>query len=147
MQQPEARRCLRPIVPGNTTVGTGATFTMYTSASPSGVTWAITKATGCTGNACGTLSGATDTSVVYTAPVSMSGSTMSVTITATSKTDSSISASQTLTVYPVSVQLTGPSNTTVDSADDRPVQRIGAGRSLELRRHMDGHRLKLRRFH
>src|ERR1700743_3854697 len=56
------------IVPGNTTVGTGATFTMYTSASPSGVTWAITKATGCTGNACGTLSGATDTSVVYNAP-------------------------------------------------------------------------------
>ncbi len=101
------------IVPGNTTVGTGATFTMYTSASPSGVTWAITKATGCTGNACGTLSGATDTSVVYSAPVSISGSTMSVTITATSKTDSSISASQTLTVYPVSVQLTGPSNTTV----------------------------------
>ena len=101
------------IVPGNTTVGTGATFTMYTSASPSGVTWAITKATGCTGNACGTLSGATDTSVVYSAPVSISGSTMSVTITATSKTDSSISASQALTVYPVSVQLTGPSNTTV----------------------------------
>ena len=86
---------------------------MYTSASPKGVTWAISKSTGCTGNACGTLSGATDTSVVYNAPVSMSGSTMSVTITATSKTDSSISASQTLTVYPVSVQLTGPSNTTV----------------------------------
>ena len=101
------------IVPGNTTVGTGATFTMYTSASPKGVTWAITKTTGCTGNACGTLSGATDTSVVYNAPVSMSGSAMSVTITATSKTDSSISASQTLTVYPVSVQISGPSNTTV----------------------------------
>ena len=101
------------IVPGNTTVGTGATFTMYTAASPSAVTWAITKTTGCTGNACGALSGATDTSVVYNAPVSMSGSAMSVTITATSKTDSSIAASQTLTVYPVSVQITGPSNTTV----------------------------------
>ena len=113
MQQPQARDAFVQIVPGNTTVGTGATFTMYTSASPKGVTWAITKTTGCTGNACGTLSGATDTSVVYNAPVSMSGSTMSVTITATSKTDSSISASQTLTVYPVSVQLTGPSNTTV----------------------------------
>ena len=62
------------IVPGNTTVGTGATFTMYTAASPSGVTWAISKTTGCTGTACGTLSGATDTSVVYNAPVSMSGS-------------------------------------------------------------------------
>ena len=101
------------IVPGNTTVGTGATFTMYTSASPKGVTWAVSKTTGCAGNACGTLSGATDTSVVYNAPVSMSSGAMSVTITATSKTDSSISASQTLTVYPVSVQLTGPSNTTV----------------------------------
>lgn len=101
------------IVPGNTTVGTGATFTMYTSASPKGVTWAVSKTTGCTGNACGTLSGATDTSVVYNAPVSMSSSAMSVTITATSKTDTSISASQTLTVYPVSVQISGPSNTTV----------------------------------
>ena len=101
------------IVPGNTTVGTGATFTMYTSASPTGVTWAMTKTTGCSGNGCGTLSGATDTSVVYNAPITMSGSTMTVTITATSKTDPSISGSQTLTVYPVSVQLTGPSNTTV----------------------------------
>jgi hypothetical protein len=101
------------IVPGNTTVGTGATFTMYTSASPKGVTWAISKTTGCSGNACGTLSGATDTSVVYNAPVSMSNSSASVTITATSKTDTSISASQTLTVYPVSVQISGPSNTTV----------------------------------
>lgn len=101
------------IVPGNTTVGTGATFTMYTASSPKGVTWTISKTTGCTGNTCGTLSGATDTSVVYNAPVSMSGTTMSVTITATSKSDSSISASQTLTVYPVSVQITGPSSTTV----------------------------------
>jgi hypothetical protein len=101
------------IVPGNTTVGTGATFTMFTAASPKGVTWTISKATGCTGTACGTLSGATDTSVVYNAPVSLSGSTMSVTITATSKTDSSISASQTLTVYPVSVQISGPSSPTV----------------------------------
>src|SRR5215469_11642152 len=94
------------IVPGNTTVGTGATFTMYTSASPKGVTWAISKTSGCTGNGCGTLSGATDTSVVYNAPLTVSGSNVSVTITATSKTDSSISASQALTVYPVSVQLT-----------------------------------------
>src|SRR5215469_7340462 len=101
------------IVPGNTTVGTGATFTMYTSASPKGVTWAMTKSSGCSGSGCGTLSGATDTSVVYNAPVSMSGTSMTVTITATSKTDSSISASQALTVYPVSVQITGPSNTTV----------------------------------
>jgi len=68
------------IVPGNTTVGTGATFTMYTSASPKGVTWAVSKTTGCAGNACGTLSGATDTSVVYNAPVSMSSGAMSVTI-------------------------------------------------------------------
>ncbi|HEX5284215.1 MAG TPA: hypothetical protein VFW30_08855 [Bryocella sp.] len=101
------------IVPGNTTVGTGATFTMYTSASPKGVTWTMSKTTGCTGAACGTLSGATDTSVVYNAPLSMPSSSMTVTITATSKADSSMSASQTLTVYPVSVQISGPSNTTV----------------------------------
>ena len=135
------------IVPGNTTVGTGATFTMYTSASPKGVTWAISKTTGCTGNACGTLSGATDTSVVYNAPVSMSGTTMSVTITATSKTDSSISASQTLTVYPVSVQLTGTIQHDSRSTDDGSVHRVGARRSLELRRHLDGYRCNLCRFH
>ncbi|HZL29131.1 MAG TPA: hypothetical protein VFC39_21575 [Acidobacteriaceae bacterium] len=101
------------IVPGNTMVGTGATFVLFAGASPTGVTWTITSGTGCTGVACGTLAGATATSVNYIAPVSIPGSTMSVTITATSTTNSSISASETLTVFPVYVQITGPSNTTV----------------------------------
>ena len=30
------------IVPGNTMVGTGATFVLYAGASPTGVTWSIT---------------------------------------------------------------------------------------------------------
>ena len=101
------------IVPGNTMVGTGATFVLFAGASPTGVNWAITSGTGCTGVACGTLAGATATSVNYIAPVTIPASTMSVTITATSTTNSSISASETLTVFPVYVQITGPSNTTV----------------------------------
>lgn len=100
------------IVPGNTMVGTGATFVMYAGASPTGVTWSITGSTGCN-TACGTLTGATGTSVNYVAPVSIPGSTMTVTITATSVTNSSIKASETLTVFPVYVVINGPSNPTV----------------------------------
>src|SRR5665213_3503532 len=96
------------IVPGNTMVGTGATFVLFAGASPTGVNWAITSGTGCTGVACGTLAGATATSVNYIAPVTIPASTMSVTITATSTTNSSSSASETLTVFPVYVQITGP---------------------------------------
>jgi hypothetical protein len=100
------------IVPGNTMVGTGATFVMYAGASPTGVTWSITGSTGCT-SACGTLTGATGTSVNYVAPVSIPGNTMTATVTATSVTNPSISASETLTVFPVYVQIAGPSNPTV----------------------------------
>jgi hypothetical protein len=100
------------IVPGNTMVGTGATFVMYAGASPTGVTWSITGSTGCN-TACGTLTGATGTSVNYVAPVSIPGSTMTVTITATSMTNSSIKASETLTVFPVYVVINGPSSPTV----------------------------------
>jgi hypothetical protein len=100
------------IVPGNTMVGTGATFVLFAGASPTGVTWSITGSTGCT-NACGTLTGATGTSVNYVAPVTIPGSTMTATITAKSVTNPSISASETLTVFPVYTVINGPSNPVV----------------------------------
>jgi len=109
------------IVPGNTMVGTGTTFVMFAGASPTGVTWSISNGTGCPTSGCGTLTGATATSVNYVAPVSMPGSIMSVTVKATSTTNSSISASETLTVYPVSVHINGPSNTTVIPLTTTPI--------------------------
>ena len=62
-----------------------------------------------------TLTGATSTSVNYVAPVSIPGDTMNVTITATSTTNSSITASETLTVFPVYAVINGPASPVVFS--------------------------------
>jgi hypothetical protein len=103
------------IMPGNTTIGTGLVFPLYAEASPTGVTWSISSGSNCSGSACGSLNGATGTSVNYIAPVSIPGNSMSVTITATSAADSTIHGSETLTVFPEYVQITGPSNTSLPS--------------------------------
>lgn len=79
----------------------------------SGVTWSITGGTGCPTSGCGTLSGATATTVNYSSPATIPGQSMTVTIQATSAADSKQTASQVFTIYPEYVQITGPSNTTV----------------------------------
>lgn len=110
---PTLAKAFVSLMPGNTTIGTGLVFPLYVAAAPNGVTWAITGGSNCSGTACGTLSGATSTSVNYIAPVSIPGSSMSVTITATSTTDSTVKASETLSVFPEYVQINGPSNPVV----------------------------------
>lgn len=61
-----------------------------------GVTWSLVGLSGCSGATCGTLSGATSTSVVYTAPQGASG--LGVSVVATSAADPGVSTSQSLTV-------------------------------------------------
>jgi hypothetical protein len=101
------------ILPGPVQVGTGGSLQIFAEATPSQVTWAITAGSGCSGSGCGTLSNPTATSVDYLGPTSISGSSATFTLTATSTADSSLSASQTYTIFPVAVQITGPANTTV----------------------------------
>ena len=64
-----------------------------------GVTWTLSGA-GCTGAACGTLTNATATSVMYNAPASVT-SNMTVSVTATSVADTTKSASVNITVAPM----------------------------------------------
>jgi large repetitive protein len=110
---PKLAKAFVSIMPGNTTIGTGLVFPMYAAASPTGVTWSITGGSNCSGSGCGSLSGATSTSVNYVAPTTIPGNSMSVTVTATSTTDSTIQGSETLTVFPEYVQITGPSNASI----------------------------------
>jgi large repetitive protein len=76
--------------------GDSVTLTATASNSSMGVTWML-SGTGCSGSACGTLSGSTTTTVVYTAPASPASSFMA-TITATSAGDTTKSATVNLTV-------------------------------------------------
>ena len=101
------------IAPGNQMDGTGSTFFVLAEASPTGVTWSLSGGSACSGAACGTLTNPTPTSVTYIAPVTIPGATMNVTITATSTTDTKVSASEVLTIFPVYVQITGPTNPVV----------------------------------
>jgi hypothetical protein len=101
------------ILPGPTQVGTGGSLQIFAEATPSQVTWAITSETGCSGTGCGTLSSQTGTSVTYLGPQSISGTNVTFTLTATSTANPGISASATYTIFPVSVQITGPTSSTV----------------------------------
>ena len=101
------------IQPGPTQVGTGGSLQIFAESSPSQVTWAISAGTGCTGAGCGTLSAATATSVTYLGPDSIPGSSATFTLTATSTAYPSITASATYTIFPVAVQITGPSSSTL----------------------------------
>jgi hypothetical protein len=74
----------------------GFTATLQNDTQNKGVTWSL-SGSGCTGNACGTLSAITATTVSYSGPPSLP-SPPTVTLTATSVTDNSKSATATITV-------------------------------------------------
>lgn len=75
------------------------TATLTNDTSNLGVTWALSGAT-CTGSGCGTLSGATKTTVTYTPPPTVTVNT-SVTLTATAVGDVTKKAITAITVTPV----------------------------------------------
>jgi hypothetical protein len=85
--------------------------TIQNDSSGKGVTWSLSGA-GCTGNACGTLTNVTSSSVRYTAPATVPNPA-SVTLKATSAADTSKSGSASITVTsappPISVSVTPPS--------------------------------------
>jgi len=102
------------ILAGPVQVGTGGQLVVFAETTPTGVTWTITPGTGCTGSGCGTITGATSTSVTYNGPVSIPGASATFTLTATSTANPSLSASQTYTIFPVDVVITGPTSSTVN---------------------------------
>ncbi len=86
----------------NPQVGTGEqvqiTGSSYTqSGTTFGLTWTMT-CTGATGTGCGTLSNPTSSFVTYVAPLTISVPSLSVTVTATSVADPSVSTSYTFSV-------------------------------------------------
>ena len=81
------------------------TATVTDDAHNAGVSWTLTG-TGCTGSACGALSGSTTTGVTYTAPATVT-TAFTVTITVTSVADSSITTTITLSI---------PANPTIGTA-------------------------------
>ena len=87
---------------------TAASYT-GTDTTPGGVTWTLTG-TGCTGAGCGSLMNATSSNVTYMAPLTITGSSITVTITATSVTTPSVTASESITVTP-SVFTASPTGT------------------------------------
>ena len=101
------------ILPGPVQVGTGGSLAVYAESTPASVTWTLTPGTGCTGRGCGTLASPTAMSVLYQGPASIPGASATFTLTATSTTDPTLQASQTYTIFPVAVQISGPSNATV----------------------------------
>jgi hypothetical protein len=77
--------------------------------SDEGVSWSLNGGSGCTGSACGALSKATASSVIYTAP--KGASAVDVLVVATSVADTAVSASQALTVPVLSSAITfSPNN-------------------------------------
>jgi len=72
------------------------TATVTNDAQNAGVTWSLSGA-GCSGNACGTLSNVTATTVTYTAPATVPNPA-TVTLTATSVTDNTKSSAASITV-------------------------------------------------
>jgi hypothetical protein len=75
---------------------TGFTATVQNDSASKGVNWGL-AGTGCTGAACGTLTNVTTASVTYTAPAT-APSPATVTLKATSITDSTKSAAITITI-------------------------------------------------
>ena len=114
------------ITPFATSVlSSGATVTLRATvnndSTGDGVTWSL-SGTGCSGAACGTLTDATTTFVTYTAPITFTALTVS--ITGTSVAVPGESASQSLSVSasaPISVTIVPPASTT-----------LGSGTSLAL---------------
>ena len=88
------------------------TATVQNDAQNKGVAWSL-SGTGCSGNACGTLTNVTTTSVTYNAPAS-APNPATVGLTATSVADNTKSASTTVTVIqqsPIRVNVGGSSYT------------------------------------
>ncbi len=106
------------VSPSSSTVQTGIgtqsfTATVQNDRASQGVTWSLTG-TGCTGSACGTLSNATATSVLYAAPATLPNPA-SVTLTARSIADSTRSGAAVITLSaPVSVGVS-PQSATVQT--------------------------------
>lgn len=94
------------VAPGNSVQ---LTASVTNDLSGDGVTWSLNGVSGCSGASCGTLSSATPSSVVYTAPPGAAG--IGVSVVATSAADPAISASQSLTVPELSSAITfSPTN-------------------------------------
>jgi hypothetical protein len=74
------------------------TATVANDSSNRGVTWSV-SGTGCTGDACGTLSNTTTTAATYNAPATVAAD-LTVSVRATSAADTSKSASSTVVVKP-----------------------------------------------
>ena len=95
--------CIGPINPATASLGIGGSQSFSDivtgDSTNSGVTWSITSGPG-------TLSGQTTTNVIYNAPTTPINSAASVTLTATGKAASSLSATATIALNPVSVAIT-----------------------------------------
>ncbi len=89
----------------NVDPGDSATFsaTVASDTNNAGVTWTLTG-TGCSGAACGTLSGMSTTGVAYTAPANVT-TAFTVTITATSVAKTSVTGTVSISV-PVNLGIT-----------------------------------------
>ena len=89
-----------------------------------GVTWSL-SGTGCTGSACGTFTGGTTTAATYNAPATVSAK-LTVTIVATSVTDTTKSTSSTVVVNPApSFTTTSLAGGTVGTAYSATLQASG----------------------
>src|SRR5277367_6302754 len=94
--------------------------TLHNDSQEKGATWSLSGA-GCSGATCGSLSNVTTTSVTYTSPASVP-TPATVTLLATSLTDSTKSASAALTVTaptPISVSVS-PATTSVQVSQSAP---------------------------
>lgn len=101
------------VSPATSTVQEGKTqaftATLTNDSGAKGVNWTVT----CSVSSCGTLSGATTTSVTYTAPGPVA-SNLTVTVTATSVADATKTATATISVPAIAV-VVAPSTATVNS--------------------------------
>jgi hypothetical protein len=118
---------------GQTTIDQGQTVnftaTVANDSGSKGVTWSV-SGTGCTGDACGTLTNTTTTAATYNAPASVS-SDLTVSVKATSVADTTKSASSTVVVKPApSITTTSLPDGTVDTAYSATLQASGGAGTL-----------------
>jgi len=122
---------LTPSAQTNIDQGQTLNFTAQVAndSSGAGVTWSM-SGTSCSGTACGTFSNQTTSAVTYNAPASVSGS-MTVTILATSVTDTTKSMSSTVVVTPPpSITTTSLASGTVGTAYSATLQASGGAGTL-----------------
>jgi hypothetical protein len=122
---------LTPTSQTNIDVGQTLIFTaaVTNDSAGKGVSWAI-SGTNCTGSACGTLASSTSTSVIYTAPPTVSAN-MTVTVQATSLADTTKWKSAPVMVSPEpSISTTSLTAATVGTAFGATLQASGGAGSL-----------------